>query len=230
MVEIKSQWAGLTEYARALKTQLSHHAEIAERQDRALILGFEHPKTITLGIRSNPQLDLQKSPEWLKENGFAIKEIRRGGEAVLHNPGQLVIYPILPLRKMEISVRCYVDLLQNATKSWLQNYGLKTVIAEDAAAAQKEPGLYSQKGKVAFFGIQVRRGTSLHGIAINIANDLEDFKAIRSCGVKNCPMDRLKDHFKETQTLESYFEGWCTEFRATLESFKDNASQQCLKD
>jgi lipoate-protein ligase B len=99
----------------------------------------------------------------------------RGGQATIHNRGQLVLYPIIPLREWNVGVRQYVDALERATALFLAENGVEVT-------RSYEPGLWVDDKKIASFGIRVDRGVTLHGVAININNNLTDFNMIKPCG------------------------------------------------
>lgn len=164
-----------------------------EESGQMQIHGFEFDPVVTLGVRGKKDKDLMGLLE-----GFEVVSTKRGGEATIHNPGQLVIYPVVPIRKMKMGVSDYVCLLTKATKSFLKSFEIDSITKE-------EPGLYTDKGKIALFGIQVKRGITQHGIAINISNDLSCFEAIRVCGVSDQSMDRIENHSSNINLEESLF-------------------------
>jgi lipoyl(octanoyl) transferase len=165
------------------------------------ILGFEYEPTITLGKRAGR--DEIKSIQ-----GFEVHETDRGGFATLHSPGQLVIYPVLDLRKLNWSVRRYVEILESTTKTFLDGLGIETVQA-------KESGVFTNIGKIAFIGIRVEKGISKHGISINIKNNLNLFECIRPCGVSERELDSIQNHKVEV-SLEESFKTWSHIFKSYL--------------
>lgn len=172
---MQTSWRGRVSYEIGLSLQQSAWLRACE-SSKGEILGLEHEPVITLGKRSNPALDLLVSEASLSRQNLSVRYVDRGGEATLHSPGQLVIYPILNLREMKIGVREFVQLLIDTTIQTLACYGLSAV------SGQREPGIFVNHQKIAFFGIRVRNGVSQHGLSINVSNDLSLFKTIRSCG------------------------------------------------
>ena len=171
----------------------------------AKIMGFEYPATITLGLRSHVSVDLLKPIEALERQGISVVSTNRGGEATLHSPGQLVIYPILPLNDWKLGVRDYVNLLTETTALWLSRYGVESEARRDL------PGVFTQRGKIAFVGVAVRQGVSFHGLSINVANDLRLFSLIRACGVPHLALDSIYPYPQPVE-LESPFQEWCSVF------------------
>ena len=196
-----ADWQGTTSYITALSLQ-EGMLEQVKPQNQGVVLGLEHPKVITLGIRGQIEKDLYRTPTELKSEGFQLASIRRGGQATLHSPGQLVIYPILPIKNWGLGVREYIRILENVCLTLLADLGVS------ATTRCEKPGIYSSRGKLIFFGVQISRGVSFHGLALNLKNDLSLFQNIRSCGQTCETFDRLSDHGirLESQTL---FELWC---------------------
>ncbi|MCJ8277108.1 MAG: lipoyl(octanoyl) transferase LipB [Bdellovibrionales bacterium] len=208
--EIENNWMGKVPFNEGLILQ-EKALEKVKVTSQVVVLGLEHPEVITLGLRSH------KDPQLLAlENQHQIVKIRRGGHATAHNPGQLVIYPVLPLREMGLGVKDFVCVLTRTTKDFFRHFGVE-------AREKEEPGLFTDKGKIALFGIQVNQGISQHGLSININNDLEIFKKIAVCNVNSQPMDRL-DQYSENTDLESLFELWMQFFGPQLQGMLENTA------
>ncbi len=167
------------------------------------IFGLEHPTVITLGKRGSLSLDVNVSEEEIQ-----VVEIDRGGQATLHSPGQLVIYPILNLRRLNLGVREYVETLEKVTIHSLKQLGI-------AAERGHQPGVFTPNGKIAFVGVRIRRGISSHGISINFSNDLNLFQNIRSCGVQNASFDRVYNYHTDFK-IHDFFENWQNLFRQAI--------------
>ncbi len=183
-----TKYFGRCEYSFGLKVQ--------DQSPIPAILGFEFEPVITLGRRSNDLQDLiQPLPR------YQIVRVDRGGEATLHHPGQLVIYPLFDLYQLKIGPREFVHNMILITQSTLKDFGISTLTSGE------EPGLFTLKGKVAFFGLRIRSGVTSHGLSINVHNDLEDFGNIRSCGVQQQKMDSMKNHAVAC-TLKQVFDRW----------------------
>lgn len=163
------------------------------------ILGLEHPFVITLGRRAK---EVPAGP---------VIRVERGGEATLHSPGQLVIYPIVKIRG-RIQVREWVELLQQVTARSLLAVGLET-------SAGPHAGLWTSKGKIASMGLRITDGVSTHGLAINVCNDLSLFNRISPCGMKpGSAMDSLASQDISMGT-EALFQLWCEEFARSFKAF-----------
>jgi lipoate-protein ligase B len=188
-------------YKDAESLQHSFHKQVVNQEKHWVLMGLEHKPVITLGKRADPVLDLQVDVQIIKDLGYEIVKTERGGQATLHNKGQLVIYPIVPLRELGLGVKAYVDLLLEITRDVLAVHNIPATISED------RPGLYTSKGKIAFVGIRVENGVSRHGISINVNNDLADFSLISSCGVKDASFDQVHRH-SSSISVHDLFKEW----------------------
>ena len=174
------------------------------------VFGLEHtPGVVTLGKRGRTEEDLRAGVELLSSRALELRESPRGGQATLHSPGQLVVYPCVHLGRLGWGVRRYVDLLQDTTAEFLREKGI------EASRGADEPGLYTESGKIAFFGIKVSGGIASHGIAINVANDLSLFGLIRSCGKDLETFDRVSNH-RPRETVETAFASWRRHFLTAI--------------
>jgi lipoyl(octanoyl) transferase len=201
-------WLGTFDYVKALELQenVQQNAE-----DDPAILGLEHPLTITLGRRGDPLKDVLVGFKTLREKAIPVVAVDRGGQASLHHPGQLVIYPIVSLRKLRMGARRYVEILEDSTKQLLARYGITACCRGD------EPGLYTLRGKIAAFGVRISRGVTSHGVAINVKNNLQEFAMIRSCGKSSEQFSRMFD-FGVDQPLQQLFAEWVELFQRNIEA------------
>lgn len=211
MKKFTIQWLGLTIYNNALTAQ-NRRVDMVKSGKDPFILGCEHPTVVTFGRRCLPEQELKTPKEDLKKFGISIVQVPRGGQATFHMPGQLVIYPILNIKDFNLGVKDYVQLLMAVTSQVLANRGISTVFVT------KTPGLYSDRGKICFCGIRVQKGISSHGLALNVNNNLDFFKHIRSCGKDREDFDSLSKRGINAQCHE-VFEDWINEFKRALGIF-----------
>ena len=129
----------------------------------------DHDPVFTLGQAGKPE-------HVLLPGDIPVIHVDRGGQVTYHGPGQLVAYPLLDLRRLKLGVREYVNRIEQALIDTLADWQI--------AAARREgaPGVYVEGAKIAALGIRVRRGCTFHGLAFNIAMDLEPFQRINPCG------------------------------------------------
>ncbi len=200
LMVIQSNWYGQITYDQGLVLQKQALTQVKEGGD-AVVLAMEHSTVLTLGLRSHQDPLI----EHYKSLFTDVVKIRRGGHLVIHNPGQLVIYPVVDLKKENLGVRDYLCWIVRATKSFLLKLGVESFEKE-------EPGLFTQKGKMAMFGVGVNRGITQHGLCINISNDLSLFQKISVCNVQGEKVDRLMD-YGHNLNLEECFSLWLKELK-----------------
>ena len=133
-----------------------------------------------------------KAEHLLNTGDIPVVQVDRGGQVTYHGPGQLVVYPLLDLKRAKVGVRDLVSALENATVAMLAEFGIQAAPRPDA------PGVYLTEGprvgsKIASIGLRVRRGCSFHGIAINIDMDLAPFLRINPCGYAGMQMVQMAE-------------------------------------
>jgi len=117
-----------------------------------------------------------------------VVQIDRGGQVTYHGPGQLVVYPLIDLRRHPLGVRELVMALENAVIAYAAELGVA------AASSRTAPGVYVDGAKLASVGLRIRRGASYHGLALNVSLDLQPFERINVCGHRGLAVTRLADH------------------------------------
>ena len=176
---------GLVPYAAAHRLQLDLVGRrIAGALERDLFLLVEHPLVFTLG-RHADRGHLGLSEAVLQERGAELARIERGGEVTCHNPGQLVVYPIFSLRQARLAVRAHVERLEEV---------MLRIAVDQGVAASRDPrnrGVWTTGRKLGSVGVAVRHGVAFHGLALNVANDLEPFSWINPCGLAGVTMTSL---------------------------------------
>ena len=139
----------------------------------------EHPPVFTLGVNAGRE-------HLLAPGNIPVVQIDRGGEVTYHGPGQLMIYPLVDLRRRRLGVRGLVTALEDSIVALLAEHDIEARAKKDA------PGVYVDNAKVASVGLRIRRGSSFHGMALNVDVDLEPFSRINPCGFEDLEMTDLK--------------------------------------
>ena len=122
----------------------------------------------------------------LAPGDIPVVQIDRGGQVTFHGPGQLMVYPLIDIRRANIGVRTLVTALEQSVVDLAAEFGV------EAAAKPEAPGVYVNDDKLASVGLRIRRGASLHGMAVNVDADLEPFSRINPCGYKGLEMTDLR--------------------------------------
>jgi lipoyl(octanoyl) transferase len=170
---------GLADYAATYEAmRLFTKERTAATVDEIWIL--EHPPVFTLGLAGDAENLHSPSKQ------IPLVQVDRGGEITYHGPGQIVVYLLLDLKRLGIFVKELVSRIEQAVIDTLVDFGIQ---AERHPGA---PGIYvsEQAGvppewfgaKVAALGLKVSKSCSYHGLALNVATDLEAFKRIHPCG------------------------------------------------
>jgi lipoyl(octanoyl) transferase len=141
----------------------------------------EHPPVFTLGLNG-------KREHLLAPGDIPVVQIDRGGQVTYHGPGQLVVYPLINLRRRALGVRELVVALEDAVIDYAAELGVT------ASGRREAPGVYVDGAKLASVGLRIRRGASYHGLALNVSLDLAPFQRINVCGYPGLTVTRLADH------------------------------------
>lgn len=149
----------------------------------------EHPPVYTLGLNG-------KREHLLNTQAIPVIQTDRGGQVTYHGPGQLVVYTLLDLKRLQLNIREVVSLLEHAMITTLAQYGL------NAHAKPEAPGVYLKEQKIGSVGLRVKRGCCYHGLSLNNAMDLSPFLGINPCGYANLQVTQLADHRIQIQTYE----------------------------
>ena len=166
-------WLGRQPFARTAALQERLRQEIVEGVGPETLLLCEHDPVITLGRRARPE-HLLLRPDELTARGIEVCPATRGGEVTYHGPGQLVAYPIVRLRR---GVLAHVEGMARAVIALLEPLGI------DGQWRRTLPGVWVGESKICAFGVQVRHGVAVHGLALNVSTDLQAFSTIVPCGL-----------------------------------------------
>lgn len=140
----------------------------------------EHPPVYTQGVAGRPE-------HVLDAGNIPLISSDRGGQVTYHGPGQLVLYTLLDLRRLNLGVKPLVQILQQTIIVTLAQYGISATTRPDA------PGVYVGDAKIAFLGLRVRQGCCYHGLSLNVNMDLTPFKQINPCGYPGLAVTQLAD-------------------------------------
>jgi lipoyl(octanoyl) transferase len=147
---------------------------------RISVLLCEHPPLVTIG-RNGSRSQIHFTGVELSEWPLAVRYVSRGGGCLLHSPGQLAIYPIVPLEWHEWSVGHYVRQLHAAVTATLDELGYPT------QTTPSHFGCWGRTGMLAAVGVAVKQGVTSHGAFINVAPELRGFGRVEV--VKTAPAD-----------------------------------------
>jgi lipoyl(octanoyl) transferase len=139
---------------------------------------LEHDPVFTLGMNAD-------ASHVIAPGEIPVVRIDRGGQVTYHGPGQLVVYPLIDMRRAQLTVRDLLNALERSVIEYAARFGIQ---AQCRAAA---PGVYVGDRKLASVGLRIRRGGSYHGLALNVCMDLAPFARINPCGYAGLEMTQL---------------------------------------
>jgi lipoate-protein ligase B len=159
-----------------------------------VLLVLEHPPVYTKGKRTEPG-DLPMGEDWYRAQGIEVCDTDRGGRVTYHGPGQLVAYPIMAVER----VADFVHSMEGAMVAALADEGV-------AAEPRDTPftGVWAGDRKIGSIGVRVREGVSMHGLAVNVDNDLQPFEWIVPCGIDHVRMTSVSRETGRARSLPCF--------------------------
>jgi lipoyl(octanoyl) transferase len=186
---------GTMRYRDAWAIQEQVHTRVLGGAEEELLL-VEHPPVITLGRRAGDAIKNLVTPaDQLERVGVELVESDRGGDITFHGPGQIVAYPIVRLNDHRLSVGGYVRTLEAAVIAALGDIGIIARREEGAVGIWVDtaaPNGAPVAAKVCAIGVRIRRGVSLHGLALNVTTNLDYFNLIVPCGLAGRPVTTVE--------------------------------------
>src|SRR6188768_86517 len=174
---IEVKWLGRVDYEPTWR-EMQRITDTRDGNTPDEIWLLEHPPVFTQGLNGDPS-------HVLGAGDIPVVQIDRGGQVTYHGPGQLVVYPLIDIRRAGMGVRDLVTALERAVIEYCAGFGIKAECRKNA------PGVYVDGRKVASVGLRIRRGASYHGLAFNVNMDLEPFQRINPCGYAGLQMTQL---------------------------------------
>jgi lipoic acid synthetase len=171
------KWLGKVDYEPTWR-QMQRITDTRDEHTPDEIWLLEHPPVFTQGLNGNPG-------HVLAAGDIPVVQIDRGGQVTYHGPGQLVVYPLIDIRRAGLGVRDLVTALERAVIDYCATLGIQAECRKNA------PGVYVDGRKIASVGLRIRRGASYHGLAFNVNMDLEPFQRINPCGYAGLEMTQL---------------------------------------
>lgn len=169
-------------------------------QDELWLL--EHPSVYTQGQAG-------KAEHILEPKNIPIIQSDRGGQVTYHGPGQLVAYVLMDLKRRHMGIRTLVSQLEHVLITVLKDYNIHAVTRCGA------PGVYVDEKKIASIGLRVKNGCTYHGIALNVAMELEPFSRINPCGFARLEVTQIEAFMPKitVETVqESFIEYYLNQF------------------
>ena len=203
---------GLIEYEDALDYQLKLFNEIVDakisnrRKNTNIItknhlIFVEHNSVYTLG-KSGEINNLLMNKEDLKNNNIKFYKTNRGGDITYHGPGQIVCYPILDLDNFFTDIHKYLRFLEETIILTLKDYGIDGKRSENETGVWLNPNSIDAR-KICAMGVKASRWVTMHGLALNVNNDLSYFENIIPCGIRGKSITSISQECEKNIQIES---------------------------
>ena len=189
---------GLIDYEESLQRMREFTLRRSQKEEDELWI-VEHPPVYTMGLKTKPE----HLPQVRQR--IPLVQSDRGGQITYHGPGQIIIYALLDLRRLKLSVREAVRLLEQTVINLLLSLGI------NAIGDEARPGVYVQGKKIASLGLKIRNGYSYHGVALNVDMDISPFEQINPCGYANQSVTQLKD-LDVNLSIDEISQRWVDQF------------------
>ena len=202
---------GLVEYDNALDYQLNLfneiiHSKLNNRRNNTNLITknhfvfVEHPNVYTLG-KSGEMKNLLLNKEELENKGIKFYNTNRGGDITCHGPGQIVSYPIIDLDNFFTDIHKYLRFLEEVVILTLSEFGIKGERSSDETGVWLDPNTFKAR-KICAMGVKASRWVTMHGLALNVNNDLSFFDNIIPCGILNKSVTSISNELKKEINLD----------------------------
>jgi lipoyl(octanoyl) transferase len=182
-----------------LKNRSLPPAEQENQVNRLLFV--EHPHVYTLG-RNGSDGNLLVNNIQLQAKDASFYRIDRGGDITYHGPGQIVGYPLLDLEKFGLTLKAYIERIEEVIILSLREYGIDAGRIEGATGVWIDGQDKAQVRKICAIGVKASRFITMHGFAFNINTDLDYFNYINPCGYTDKGVTSLAKEQGEKQDIE----------------------------
>lgn len=175
---IKASYHGTLPFSKGLDLQYDKCNLVSTGATDDQLLLLQHDHVYTLGRRGTNE-DILIGEDGSHQRGIEVYNTDRGGEVTYHGPGQLVVYPIINLKRRSLGPMQYLRKIEEVIKNVLRQSGL------NSETNDLPTGVWIGKSKIASIGVKIKKGTTLHGFALNVTTDLAYFEHIVACGLPN---------------------------------------------
>ncbi|MCX8050575.1 MAG: lipoyl(octanoyl) transferase LipB [Chlorobi bacterium] len=201
---------GLIEYVAAWERQRRYVQEIQRGERCSTLVLCEHPAVITIG-RAGSAANVLCTDEELSRRGIQLVETDRGGDVTLHNPGQLVGYPIFDLTAFRQDLHWFVRQIERCIIGAIARWGIHGEQVEGLTGVWVE-----QQRKICAIGIRCSRWVTSHGFALNVVNDLSQFECIVPCGIRDRDVTSMERELGTKIALDDVAHAVAEEFIAAF--------------
>ncbi|MDP3451737.1 MAG: lipoyl(octanoyl) transferase LipB [Bacteroidales bacterium] len=210
-LDYKEAW----EIQKTLFRNLIESKNMGNSADMRLLL-LEHPHVYTLGLNGERK-NILFSDDLLSSIGASFYHIERGGDITYHGFGQLIGYPILDLERLQLGIKSYIALLEDAVIDTIAEYGIIGERLNGSIGVWLESETERAR-KICAIGVKVSRFVTMHGFALNVSTDLDYYKYINPCGFTDRGVTSIKKECGYTPSLVEVEEIFISHFNRLFNS------------
>jgi lipoyl(octanoyl) transferase len=214
----RAYWLGEVDYLEAYELQKTLRKARIEDRIKDVVLFLEHSPVITVGKAGNSK-NILVSESYLASRGIPVVHVERGGDVTFHNPGQIVSYFIVHLETVGKTIHQLVRALEEIIIRVLAGYKITGI------RDQKHPGVWLDNKKICAIGLNVSQGVTMHGLALNVNNDLGITSYIHPCGISDKGVtsiaEQLSGHVETTPVVASIVQEIGSAFNMPIEFHND---------
>ena len=179
------------------------------------MLFCEHPHVYTLG-RNGKKENLLISEEQIRLINASYYHINRGGDITYHGPGQIVVYPIFDLEELGLTLKQYIENLEQIIIDCLADYNITAGRLAGATGVWLDSGITGRERKICAIGVRISRFVTMHGLAFNVNTNLDYFNYINPCGFVDKGVTSMKEELKKEQSLDEVKQNLLKHFTQSL--------------
>lgn len=203
----------------SIQEDLQKKIILNDSDDMFLLFVNYNEHIFTFGKYGNKE-NLLIDKDIIEKLNIKIFESDRGGDITYHGPGQLVVYPIFNLKKLNLRVKKFVRKIELVIKSFLKELKIESEILE------KKPGLWVGNKKIASIGFNIKRHITKHGFSLNLSNDLSYYKYINTCGFEGLELTSIKNEINRSISTQFCYE----RLNFYIESFFETSTEKCVSN
>ena len=192
------------------------------------LLFCEHPHVYTLG-KSGDEHNLLIRKEFLEKINATYYKTNRGGDITYHGPGQVVGYPILDLTLLGLGLRQYISLLEDSIIELLKDYGITATHMEGATGVWLDATHPVKARKICAIGVRSSRYITMHGFALNVNTDLENFSFINPCGFSDRGATSMEELLCQDISMAAVKKGLLAHFAEVFETRLEHGSDALIE-
>ena len=177
------------EYFDALNFMEKKVDKILDNKENEMLWFLNHHHIYTCGTSANRN-------EILSKTNIPILQTNRGGKTTYHGPGQRIVYFMINLNKRKKDIRKFVNIIENSVISLLKEFGIEATTFPERIGIwviKSQGNKLSKEKKIGAIGLRIRKWVTYHGLSFNINPDLNFYKNINACGLKNYSSTSLKN-------------------------------------